>query len=575
MAGRTTTLHRTADSSDDEYQEHQPRRKTTRRVATPARPRTVRHRQVKLIPSVETYTPALEIEPEPIVSDSESDFIDLDTLVNGEKAAAAKRPILNRPGRETVTAGSSRVSPGKRAGARNGTDEPSTEEASEFNPSEADDGSSETDGTDRPRKRSRIYGAQSSSRTKPSSTAGRQNKRHDRGEGSSRDVRVLLPSAPIPNRPAEPTRGSMNSGGWGRLKGVRIEPGPSQIPTNRLNRSGRVAERHDPGEGSSRAVPRREADSVQYLHTLPRSTLRAAPLPEIGTLVDRTKKGVETQPSSSRQLENTSSAPSRNQIHDPSQAFSREFRTVVVKFQASNSQVELQDRDFVFNLVDCRNERNGLDGLSSKGKQKAVHPSQKCQPCFKFRRNCDQAAGSSCGACTRTKSKCIPRRTQATRYGVEELPAQEFSGSKLWEKCRSCAALDKQCTFNEDEDNCKNCKTRGWKCQPQMAPKPRKRKEYQGRFQDVKLKCHYCVKSRAHCDGAKPKCGHCVKWAYRCYPPGTELPKKVPKDEKCKRCRQLKLACHEKLPCPRCIEQGIECGMTAKEERLQAAFLGD
>ncbi|CZR58676.1 uncharacterized protein PAC_08568 [Phialocephala subalpina] len=580
MAGRTTTLQRAADSSNDKYQEHQQRRKTARRVANPAPRRTARHRQAKLMPSVETYTPAPELEPTPaVISDSESDFKDLDAIMGKDEAAAAKakRLLSNQPRRETATADPSRVSSEKQGSARNQPDEESTDQASQFNPSaESDRESTESDESDHPRKRSRLDNGQASNSKIASSTSvGRQSERYDPRESSSKDVHTLLPTSPVPSHQARLARGYTNSGGRSRLRGVRVEPGPSQIPTGRPNRGGRVVGRQDPGEGSSRAVHRQATDSVQYLHSLTRNMLRAAPPPEMTSLVDRTKQELGTRAPSSGQAE-SSLATRPNETHDSARGFSRDFRTMVVHFHPPSSQVVELHTEFVFNLADCRNERNGLDGTSSKSKQKAVDPSQKCQSWFKFRRNCDPAAGGSCGACTRTKSKCIPRNTQKpTAQEIEEPPAAEFSGSKLWEKCRSCAALDKQCIFNEDEDDCQNCKKRGWKCQPQMAPKPKKRKPYGGRFQDVKLKCHYCVKYKAHCDGANPKCGHCAKWNYKCYPPGTEQPKKVPKDEKCKRCRQLKLACHENKPCPRCVEQGIECGMTAKEEKLHAAFLGD
>lgn len=507
MAGRTTTLHRDLNSSGDEYQEHQPRSKTTRRVATLARPRMIRHRQAKLIPSVEAYNPTPESEPElePIVSDSESDFKDLHTTLNSEKATQAKRQLPSRPGREIKIAGPSRMSLVECAAAKSRPDEESTDQASEFNPSEANNGSSETGDEGHSRKRSRLNAAQSSSRPNPSSTSGRQNERNSPGEGSSRDLRVLLPIAPTPYRRAEPTRGGMNRGGRSRLQGVRIERGPSQIPTSRPNSGGGVVSRHGPGEGSSRAVPCQEDNSVEYLHTLPRYNIRAGPPPEMAPLVDRTKKDMGTRVVSSNPVETSISAASQSEKHGSGEGFLRKFRTVVVQFRQPSGQDGERDGGFNFNLVDCRNERNGLDGPCSKGKQKAVDSSQKCRLCFKFRRNCDPAAGASCSACMGTKSQCVPRKPQRTREEVGLLLAQEFSGSKLWEKCRSCAALDKRCIFNEEEDDCQNCKKRGWKCQPQMAPKPKKRKEYQGRFQDVKLKCHFCVKSRAHCDGAKPK----------------------------------------------------------------------
>jgi hypothetical protein len=358
---------------------------------------------------------------------------------------------------------------------------------------------------------------------------------------------------------------------------------PSPSRPARTTQSYRFVARHNPGEDSSRNAAPQMSLPVQYLHTLTRTNLRAGP-PGV-----RDFRGPQMNPAACLRVDNRN-VNNGNQHHLHSSDTTRYSASAIRGMLLNNS------RDFsrVFvqlplgplpaslpppagwapmRLVDCRNEQNGLDGRRSNGKDKELQPSHKCHVCFKFRRNCD-GAKASCNCCSKVNGKCVwPNILMPPPR--EEPIAPVFSSSQLWGKCQSCAGLERQCAFDDDQDDCQNCKKRGWKCRPLAGPKPKKKNEYRGRNQDPKTKCFHCVKARSHCDGAKPRCGHCKRWKYRCFPPGTAPPKKIANDDKCKRCRQLKLACCETLPCPRCVKEEIPCGMTAKEEEMQTKFLGD
>ncbi|KAE8449057.1 hypothetical protein EG329_008645 [Mollisiaceae sp. DMI_Dod_QoI] len=495
MTGRTIILHRAMDKSSRGRKPS--RRKSTRNSAAPAR-RPIRHRHAKILPSIETDRAEIE--------DSESDMDDPDD--NPIRSNARSLIASSHPGRATSIAEPSRVNADSDRSSRNRSADASEDDGSEYHPSGAEEEVGEVD-DDHRQKRSRLGNAPSCSKTDDSKKISRRGERHDPGEGSSRSVDER-----------DGSRMNMNFEARRLLKRMRTEGRTSSNRTNISNLGSRDNKTHDAREGPSRGQHGRASSSVQYLHTLTRTILRAAPPPgqsrqSGGTemdLVDRRRMKEENQEESitSSRTETTNAVISRNETHDPEEGSSRAVRGPVnyppqeIRSPSTSQQGE-PSGSVVLNLVDCRNERNGLDGNPSNGKQPRVDPSQKCQPCFKFPRNCDQVK-PSCGACTRTNLNCVPQKRQ------ERPVAPEFSGSQLWEKCQSCAALKKQCTFDDDEEDCQNCKKRGWKCRAQGAPKPKTRQPNQGRNQDVSLKCQACVKARSHCDGAKPKYGHCAKW---------------------------------------------------------------
>ncbi|KUJ13787.1 uncharacterized protein LY89DRAFT_147227 [Mollisia scopiformis] len=550
--------------------EQTPKKRTRKATLKPAvSTRPARYRQAKIVASIETCNN--------IQVDSESEFSGPDnTETASVRGASKQRPRSRRIHDSTRVLNSSSSLQKDSAASAEGLES----EGSRYNPSNDEESQSDEDDAGHARKRSKSDNGSSHARTNTSSTVGSRSDRHDPVENCPTRVHENHATAP---RPVE----------HGRLLGENLrqdnqrksnrpqEDGttrPTQTPKKTSNRR-LAAARDDAGEGPSRNTGADE--EVQYLHTVARNVHQSgepAGQARWTGLVSRPKGEAMTGddgPPSNGTHDHNLAAP--RAISDVGEESSREFRGHTVPFLLGSTLGSTAPTIGLgqFKLIDCRNEQNGLDGGSSKGKQPEVDASKKCQACFRFRRNCDQGK-PSCGHCTLGNSKCIPQKTPKHVEQTIGAPIiTEFSGSQLWEKCQRCAGLQKQCTFEEGEDDCQNCKKRGWKCLPLTSPKPKKKQPFRGRNQDPNTKCTACVKARSHCDGVKPKCGRCAKWKYKCYPPGAEPPKKVPKDEKCKRCRQLKLACSDSLPCPRCVKEGIECGMTAQEEEMQLKFLGE
>ena len=168
---------------------------------------------------------------------------------------------------------------------------------------------------------------------------------------------------------------------------------------------------------------------------------------------------------------------------------------------------------------------------------------KKCFYCTRYRRKCDGTYPFTerCDCCKKARRSCYPEEERIWKIKPTD------------GKCSQCRESHSNCDGEYPfTQACSTCQASGRTCTAE-APENGLPKDQ---------KCQRCFKNVVKCLGEPPfknRCDSCKKKGYKCYAQGIEVPKPIPKPEKCLYCRHHQLACDDKKPCTKCVTRNVAC----------------
>ena len=211
----------------------------------------------------------------------------------------------------------------------------------------------------------------------------------------------------------------------------------------------------------------------------------------------------------------------------------------------------------------------------------------KCDCCFRHGRICDSAEiGMPCSICKNEKKACRPQSVKTKRLVLPENRnrRKEIGGSLQDPSCRRCFQTTRSCYLvGQTGSQCEACKKANLRCnwnlekaKQSLAQRKRREAVKQARYQKLGFvpvprdeKCYRCAEKRLACDGGRP-CNKCDTSQLRlsCRPQGME------EVSSCAQCSYGSgKRCDGGRPCQKCIIRKSTCTYDVQNGLLSRSYL--